>query len=272
MRKSLRVAGIATACAVAGAALYGTGVATARTHYTEARQSSEPHNIGLLVGELDTYYGATPDANGVYQASPRSGYAKDVASVLSQAKQDIKVLAKAKGSGKNQGKKKARPAIVLDIDDTSLLSFDYEKKSNYVYNDATWNAYVGQADRPAVFGMPELVTYAKSQGVAVFFLSGLSESLRAPAVKNLAEVGFKTQLDTEHVILKNKTAPPAYLSDCATAAAWKCTTVQYKAGTRKHIEAAGYDIIGSFGDQYSDLDGGYAEKTYKIPNPTYFVS
>jgi hypothetical protein len=48
--------------------------------------------------------------------------------------------------------------------------------------------------------------------------------------------------------------------------------VQYKSGTRKHIESLGYDIVANFGDQYSDLDGGYADKTFKLPNPTYFVS
>ncbi len=54
---------------------------------------------------------------------------------------------------------------------------------------------------------------------------------------------------------------------------WTCTTVQYKSGTRKHIEDdLGYEIIANFGDQYSDLDGGYADRTYKLPNPTYFVS
>ena len=31
-------------------------------------------------------------------------------------------------------------------------------------------------------------------------------------------------------------------------------------------------VVASIGDQYSDLDGGYADRTYKLPNPTYFVS
>ncbi len=49
--------------------------------------------------------------------------------------------------------------------------------------------------------------------------------------------------------------------------------MQYKSGTRKHIEDdLGYEIIANFGDQYSDLQGGYANRTYKLPNPTYFVS
>ncbi|MEW2391440.1 HAD family acid phosphatase [Streptomyces venezuelae] len=264
MRKSLRVAGLATACTVAGAALYTTGAASA--DQARPRPTKEPHNIGLLVGEIDEYYGATKGADGVWKSSPDSPYAKDLARIQAKAKKDIRKAARHPHRG--HGKK---PAIVLDVDDTALLSFDYEKTANYVYNNDSWDAYVKAAKRPAVFGMPELVAYAKRHGVEVFFLTGLAESQRDGAVTNLAKAGYKTPLDRTHVFTKNKPNPPAYLSHCATPDAWKCDTVQFKEGTRKHIESTGYNIIGSFGDQVSDLAGGYADRTYKLPNPTYFV-
>ncbi|MET7885950.1 HAD family acid phosphatase [Streptomyces avermitilis] len=264
MRKSLRAAAIGAACAVAGAALYGTGVATAGQ--STANSTHEPYNIGLLVKDIDTYYGATLDSNGVYQASKDSQYAKDLARLESSAKRSID---KAAHKAKRHGEK---PAVVFDIDDTLLLSLDYEKKTNYTYNSTTWADYVAKADRPAVFGTPELVAYAKSKGVEVFYNSGLKESQRVSAVANLKKVGADINLDADHMFLKDAANPPAYLSDCATAAAWNCTTVQYKSGTRKHIESLGYDIVANFGDQYSDLEGGYADKKYKLPNPTYFVS
>ncbi|MET8026037.1 HAD family acid phosphatase [Streptomyces avermitilis] len=264
MRKSLRAAAIGAACAVAGAALYGTGVATAGQ--STANSTREPYNIGLLVKDIDTYYGATLDSNGVYQASKDSQYAKDLARLESGAKRYIdKAAHKAK-------RHEEKPAVVFDIDDTLLLSLDYEKKTNYTYNSATWADYVAKADRPAVFGTPELVAYAKSKGVEVFYNSGLKESQRVSAVANLKKVGADINLDADHMFLKDAANPPSYLSDCATAAAWNCTTVQYKSGTRKHIEALGYDIVANFGDQYSDLEGGYADKTFKVPNPTYYVS
>ncbi|MER5902150.1 HAD family acid phosphatase [Streptomyces mirabilis] len=264
MRKSLRAAAIAAACAVAGGALYGTGVATAGQ--STANSTHEPYNIGLLVKDIDTYYGATLDSNGVYQASKDSQYAKDLSRLESDAKRYID---RAAHKAKHRGEK---PAVVFDIDDTLLLSLDYEKKTNYTYNSASWAAYVARADRPAVFGTPELVAYAKSRGVEVFYNSGLKESQRVDAVTNLKKVGADINLDAAHMFLKDAANPPAYLSACATAAAWNCTTVQYKSGTRKHIESLGYDIVANFGDQYSDLDGGYADKTFKLPNPTYFVS
>ncbi|MFJ9898023.1 HAD family acid phosphatase [Streptomyces sp. NPDC091280] len=263
MRKSLRAAAVGAACVVAGAALYGTGVATAGQ--STANSTHEPYNIGLLTKDIDTYYGTTLDSNGVYQASATSPYAKDLARIDASAKKYIDQAARKHHKG-------AKPAVVFDIDDTLLLSLDYEKKNNYGYSSATWAAYVAQANRPEVFGTPELVKYAASKGVTVFYNSGLKESQRAYAVDNLKKVGADVNLDADHMFLKDADNPPSYLSGCATAGTWTCTTVQYKSGTRKHIESLGYDIIANFGDQYSDLDGGYADKTYKIPNPTYFVS
>ncbi|WP_329298961.1 Secreted acid phosphatase [Streptomyces sp. NBC_00659] len=264
MHKSLRIAAVAATCVVAGSALYGTGVATAGQ--STANSTHEPYNIGVLVKDIDTYYGTTADAGGVYQASPDSPYAKDLARLDASAKRYIDQAAH------KAHHRHGKPAVVFDIDDTLLLSLDYEKKTNYTYNSASWAAYVAQADRPAVFGSPDLVKYAASKGVEVFYNSGLKESQRVSAVDNLKKVGVDINLDASHMFLKDAANPPAYLSGCATAAAWNCTTVQYKAGTRKHIESLGYDIVANFGDQYSDLDGGYADKTYKLPNPTYFVS
>ncbi|MFJ8080351.1 HAD family acid phosphatase [Streptomyces sp. NPDC096205] len=265
MHKPLRLAAVAAACVVTGAALYGAGAATAGQ--STANSTHEPYNIGLLVKDIDTYYGTTLDANGVYQASPDSPYAQDLADIDASA---MRYIDKAARKAHKHGE---RPAVVFDIDDTLLLSLDYEKKTNYTYNSATWADYVNRADRPAVFGSPELVRYAQSKGVEVFYNSGLSESQRAAATENLKKVGADVNLDADHMFLKDKANPPAYLSACATPGTWNCTTVQYKSGTRRHIEDdLGYEIVANFGDQYSDLEGGYADRTYKLPNPTYFVS
>ena len=34
----------------------------------------------------------------------------------------------------------------------------------------------------------------------------------------------------------------------------------------------GYDIVLNFGDQWSDLQGGYADTALKLPNPTYYLA
>lgn len=45
----------------------------------------------------------------------------------------------------------------------------------------------------------------------------------------------------------------------------------YKTEERSKIAAAGYAIIANVGDQQSDLDGGYADCPFKVPNPFYFI-
>ena len=110
----------------------------------------------MLVKEIDSYYGTALDSErglpGVPVQPVRQG--PRVASTAGAKKQ----IAKAAAGHHHKGDK---PAVVFDIDDTLLLSLDYEKKTNYVYNDATWKEYVAKANRPAVFGSPELVAYAQ---------------------------------------------------------------------------------------------------------------
>ena len=47
--------------------------------------------------------------------------------------------------------------------------------------------------------------------------------------------------------------------------------MQYKSLTRQHVQSLGYDIVANLGDQFSDLDGGFSDRTFKIPNPMYFL-
>ncbi len=58
---------------------------------------------------------------------------------------------------------------------------------------------------------------------------------------------------------------PIY-SSCYQPPAGACTTIQYESLTRGYIESQGYDIVANFGDQFSDLKGGYADQTVEIPN------
>lgn len=37
------------------------------------------------------------------------------------------------------------------------------------------------------------------------------------------------------------------------------------------LQQSGYRIVVNVGDQRSDLTGGYALKTFKLPNPSYYI-
>jgi hypothetical protein len=45
----------------------------------------------------------------------------------------------------------------------------------------------------------------------------------------------------------------------------------HKIAVRIDIERLGFTIIAHIGDQQSDLVGGNAERTFKSPNPFYFI-
>ncbi|MEU5433619.1 HAD family acid phosphatase [Streptomyces sp. NPDC020719] len=261
MRTLTKTAATAAALAVTGAALYGAGAASAGD--STPKSDKEIPNITKVEEKIDAYYGGAADSTGAYQASPTSNYAKQVAAIEARAKRQIAHAAA------HPGRDGRKPAIVLDVDDTTLLTYDYEKKNGFAYNAAAFNAYVQSARSIAVFGMPDLVDYAAKKGVTVFFLTGRDVSQRDASAANLTRAGYAVPVDTAHFFLKDKTNPPAYLS-CGKPK-WTCSTVDYKSGTRKHIEDMGYNIVANLGDQYTDLAGGYADKTYKIPNPMYFL-
>lgn len=45
----------------------------------------------------------------------------------------------------------------------------------------------------------------------------------------------------------------------------------FKASARRELERSGWTIVANVGDQDSDLSGGHAERTFKLPNPFYFT-
>ena len=46
----------------------------------------------------------------------------------------------------------------------------------------------------------------------------------------------------------------------------------YKPQRRQKLIDDGYELVGSFGDQFSDLDGtSQAQASWKLPNPMYYI-
>jgi predicted secreted acid phosphatase len=165
--------------------------------------------------------------------------------------------------GEHGGKTSGKKAVLFDVDDTLLNTYNYEIYSNFVYNPSTNAAFVNAAAFPAVPHMVQLEKYAESKGYTVFFLTGRPAAQHDGTVTNLTNVGY--DVVDANLYLKDLTAP--WLKSCAP----NCPTIQYKSLTRQHIESLGYDIVGNFGDQYSDLSGGFANKTFKLPNPMYYL-
>jgi predicted secreted acid phosphatase len=162
-------------------------------------------------------------------------------------------------------------AIVFDADDTTLWTYDMEDGAMHFNFDPVVQAndWVFPERFPAVPGMVDFVDAVEARGYAIFGITGRRFAQEAATVGNLEKVGF-TQFNADNFYTKWDGADankPSYVS-CVAA----CTTVEYKANTRKHIEQdLGYDIVLNVGDQFSDLQGGYADRALKLPNPTYYL-
>jgi predicted secreted acid phosphatase len=272
--------GITAVAALAVAALGGAGVGYAASSAATPqpaiktitpRSEKDVTNIDVLRQQLRNYYG---DALGSGTFSDDSNYAREARSVASSGS---RYLAHARPR-KHQTK-----AIILDVDDTTLATWNYEVFSNWAYNPTTNATYVTGQLFPAVPGMVPMVTAAEREGYAIFYLTGRPTSQEQATLGNLTADGIgvdagypkpTTLTDGEDGLFTKPdvTAYPDYLKQaCAADPDGKCTTIHYKSATRAHIESLGYDIVGNFGDQYSDLKGGYADKTFKLPNPNYFL-
>ncbi|MFI6767796.1 HAD family acid phosphatase [Streptomyces sp. NPDC050355] len=260
LSRRARLGAATVAALVTGTAVFGIGQATAE--HSVPRTDKEIPNLTQVQDKIKAYYGDTVTADGEHYASPKSNYARQVRGIEAKARAYLtKALAEhAKGDGR------AKPAIVLDMDDTTLLTYNYELQVGFHYTPESQDKYLETTDMDPVFGMNRLVKWAHDKGAEVFFITGRKESQRDWSVRNLKNVGYDVTLDRKHVYLKNKENPPPYLP-CGAG----CTTIEYKSGTRKHIESLGYNIVANFGDQYSDLSGGAGDRTFKLPNPMYYL-
>jgi predicted secreted acid phosphatase len=221
---------------------------------------SQPLNLDLIKKHL-LYYRC-------------SQYDADIAAVLSEAQKWIALRAP----------QVAKPALVLDIDETSLSNWTRIYKDDYAYfangpcnldksseacGDIEWQS---TEQAPAIGPTRDLYNFARCNNVAqpcqaveVFFITGRHESNqkvngKTPTewtLENLDKVGYKG-LSPDHLYMR-----PALSSGPVST---------FKTCSRADIEKRfGVTIIANIGDQASDLIGEHAERTFKVPNPFYFI-
>ena len=257
---------------IAGGVAYSAGVAAQQPaiQTSTPRTEKQVTNIDVLRQQLRNYYG-DPLGTGTFAAD--SNYAKEARGVAADGKRWISTRHHPRGT----------KAILLDVDDTALATWNYEIASNWAYNPATNGQYVTDQKFPAVPGMVDLVKTAEREGYAVFFLTGRGAAQEQATLGNLTADGIgvdagypkpTTLRDGEDGLFTKPAVAdyPAYLKKaCAADPNGSCTTIHYKSATRAHIESLGYDIVANFGDQFSDLIGGHADRTVKLPNPTYYL-
>ncbi|MET9800568.1 HAD family acid phosphatase [Streptomyces sp. NPDC006368] len=151
---------------------------------------------------------------------------RDVAAVIGVARPYLE-----QRTSQPSGEKRA---IVLDIDNTSLET-DFHPFWEY--------------PTPAVKPVLDLARFADSRGVDVFFVTARPGIIHSLTDYNLRKAGYP--VDGLHV----RDLPDLFEEVSV-----------YKTAQRAAIEAKGYTIIANIGNKESDLVGGHAEKTFKLPD------
>lgn len=279
------LAGVVVLSLVAAGVAVGAPPNVARLLDYTPQKADQITNIDILRTEIKNYYGTPTARTGFANCDQNLAPAADsnyTAEAESVADAGLRWLKAQAGKSDNQ-------AIVLDVDDTTLVTWNYELCSNWAFDPVSNGNFVTGQLFPAVPGMVDMVNWAADHGYAVFFLTGRPQSQETPTLGNLTDdnvavdAGYADPTDPDGAGpedgLYTKPAVgsyPGYLDKaqfCASAiaAGSSCATIPYKSGVRAHIEDLGFDIVGNFGDQYSDLEGGFADRTFKLPNPNYFL-
>jgi len=207
----------------------------------------QPPNVAGLKSQLRYY-----KCSGAYE--------RDFSQVIDQAISYIVKRTEEIAKG-NTG---VKPAIVLDIDETSLSNWAELQADDFAFilhgpctlakgdpcGDEAWE----QRSEDTGLDTLRLFNKAKDLNVAVFFISGRAESVRKATEQNLSKAGYSGWI--EIMLRPSKEG----------------SVEQFKTAMRQKIEEEmHYTIIANVGDQYSDLRGGHAEQVFKVPNPFYFI-
>ncbi|WP_405829678.1 HAD family acid phosphatase [Streptomyces sp. NBC_00105] len=170
---------------------------------------------------------SAPGGNAAILGIDYATWQRDVAAVIDAARPGIEQRIAASPAGE-------KPALVLDIDNTSL-----ETDFHWFWTFPT----------PAIAKVRALTQYANARGVAVFFVTARPGIIQSLTERNLKAVGYPVSG------LYVRDLPDLF--DEVSA---------YKTEKRAEIEARGYTIIANIGNSPTDLVGGHAERTVKLPD------
>ena len=139
--------------------------------------------------------------------------------------------------------------VIFDIDETALNNYEISKKMGYGYVYEMVHDWTQSAKVPAFPQVKELYDYLLSKGSKIIFLTAREYDEYDATYKNLINQGY-TEFDT--LITKNNSEQ-------------EMKSLDFKSAKRDKLVQRGYDILGTVGDQWSDLEGPHHGIQVKIP-------
>lgn len=152
-------------------------------------------------------------------------------------------------------KYKENSVVIFDIDETALNNYKLAEQMGfgYVYEmNKQWNE---EAKAPAIKQVKAFYDNLLSKGAKIIFLTGRNFPEYNATYQNLINAGY-TVFDTLITQIGDET---------------KMKAREFKSSKRVWLTEHGYDIVGTVGDQWSDLEGYYHGIQVKIPNYLYLI-
>lgn len=146
-------------------------------------------------------------------------------------------------------------AVIFDVDETALNNYGLAKMMDfgYVYDlNKKWNE---ELKATAFKPVKDLYDYLLNKRFKIVFLTGRNSNEYDVTYKNLIKEGY-TEFDT--LITQSKEDQ-------------KLKSQEFKTKIRTRLTNKGYQIVGTVGDQWTDLNGPYSGIQIKLPNYLYEV-
>jgi len=201
------------------------------TLFFACEKDEKPVNLSIAREAVQQYY--------------ESGkFDEELSKVIENAKKEFEKISFKKNS-----------VVIFDVDETALDNYELAKEMGfgYVYElNKKWNA---EMKAPALEPVKELYDFLLSKGAKVIFLTGRNFPEYEVTYENLIRDGY-TKFDTlitqigDEKKMKNK---------------------EFKSSKRVWLTEQGYEIVGTVGDQWGDLEGEYHGIQVKIPNYLYLT-
>ncbi|XP_042026956.1 acid phosphatase 1-like [Salvia splendens] len=157
-------------------------------------------------------------------------------------------------------KKDGADAWIFDVDDTLLSTVPYYMNHGFggvKLNLTSMEEWMKKGKATALEHSLMFYNELKGQGVKIILVSSRREFLRSATVDNLVNAGF---YGWKTLILRG-------------AEDEKKEIGKFKADVREQLMSRGYHIWGILGNQWSSIQGPpTAQRTFKLPNPLYYVA
>jgi predicted secreted acid phosphatase len=150
---------------------------------------------------------------------------------------------------------KNNSVVIFDVDETALNNYGLAKQMDFGYVYDLNKKWIEELKAPAIKQTQELYFYLLNKGFKLIFLTGRNSKEYDITYKNLIQEGYKNfdTLLTQSEDEQNLKAQ------------------EFKSKKRTELTNQGYEIVGTVGDQWTDLNGPYSGIQIKLPNYLYEI-